>query len=277
MLLLRGDLRGDPTVRELIGRERDLVLSAYDHQEMPYGLLARELARPDAGPLFAATFSHDTVPPAETFAGVLPGLRAEPVEVPGAVTQHDLNVKVLSQGEAMTVHVAYAEGVFDPAVVRRLAEDYVACLDAATADPDRRITGLLPGSPPEIAAPAGPAPAADTAVLAWSTAPDDAGAGPATELESLVADLWADLLDTTVPGVHANLFELGGHSLTVATLAYRIEESFGLPVTIADLMEHPTVAGQARLIEEQLTARLAALTDDERERLFDETAAETHQ
>jgi hypothetical protein len=273
MLLLRGDLGGDPAVRDLIARERDLVLSAYDHQELPFGRLARDLGRPDAGPLFALTFSHDTVPPAEALTGLLPGLRAEPVVVPGAATQHDLNVKVISQGPAMSVHVAYAEESFDEATIRGLAEQYVACLDEATTDPDRPISTLVPSAGTPLAT---PIPAAGATVLAWSTGLGDAGGEPANELESLVADMWTGLLDLPVPGVHANLFELGGHSLTVATLAYRIEESFGLPVTIADLMEHPTVAGQALLIEDQLTRRLAALTDEERERLFDSAAPETH-
>jgi hypothetical protein len=342
LLVLRGDLSGDPSVRALVTRERDAVLAAYDHQQLPYAILARELGRPDGTPLFQVTLSYEPGT-GDLPEGLFDGLRSELFDVPGAVTQHDLNVKVQRTLDGLRMHWAYAQDVFDPATVAVLAEDYRRCLREACADPEQPMSALLaaPGIPAVGSAvdgqlPAGtvhdarddagvPVPvgavgklylpagvdvpwaqpdgpvgedgmwrstvavrrltgsrfavhgpaelAAEPLVLAWSGAAADEP--PADELQQLVADLWAEMLERPVRSVNASLFDLGGHSLTVAKLAYRVEESLGLTVAVADLFERPTVAQQAELIEQLLTARLAGLSADEAERLFADATTQT--
>ncbi len=42
-LALRTNLAGDPTVKELLARVRDMTLTAYEYREMPYEKLVEEL------------------------------------------------------------------------------------------------------------------------------------------------------------------------------------------------------------------------------------------
>ncbi|MFN2633273.1 MAG: condensation domain-containing protein, partial [Thermoanaerobaculia bacterium] len=78
---------------------------------------------------------------------------------------------------------------------------------------------------------------------------------PRSEVEALVASLWAEVLQVPRVGVHENFFELGGHSLLATRAISRIRDSFGVELPLRALFEAPTVAGLAERIE---SARRAA-------------------
>ncbi|MCZ7436791.1 amino acid adenylation domain-containing protein [Micromonospora sp. WMMC241] len=73
---------------------------------------------------------------------------------------------------------------------------------------------------------------------------------PRTEVEATLAKLWAETLRLDRVGVHDDFFDLGGHSLAIVRLAARACD-LGLPVGVADLVEHPTVGELAAAIAER--------------------------
>src|SRR5262249_7068831 len=94
LLVLRGDLSGDPTFRELLGRTQDRVHGAYAYRAFPYGRLVEELKPTwDVGrnPLFQVLFT----PAAVRDHGLrLPGATVTTVDVDPGLSTFDLSLYV---------------------------------------------------------------------------------------------------------------------------------------------------------------------------------------
>lgn len=74
-----------------------------------------------------------------------------------------------------------------------------------------------------------------------------------TPIEQRLAAVWARVLGHPVVGIHQDFFELGGHSLLALRLVAAIQLEFQHPVTLAQLLQHPTVAQLVRRLEASST------------------------
>jgi thioesterase domain-containing protein/acyl carrier protein len=71
---------------------------------------------------------------------------------------------------------------------------------------------------------------------------------PADSTEEELIAIWQAVLNTKPVRADDDFFELGGHSLLAARLMARIEDSLGVELALASLLEAPTVRGQAQLV-----------------------------
>ncbi|MBV9790978.1 MAG: amino acid adenylation domain-containing protein [Chloroflexi bacterium] len=141
LLVIRADLGGDPSVRELLGRVRAVTLAAYAHQDVPFELVVKAL-QPDRSqrtPLFQTLFSLQNMPGAEL---EVPGLSATETPLGTGVAKYDLILMLGPDGDQLQGVFEYNTALFEAATIRRLVAQFQRLLAAMIATPDAPISRL---------------------------------------------------------------------------------------------------------------------------------------
>ena len=141
-LVLRTDISGDPTFRELLGRVRRSALGGYAHQDLPFERLVEELnpeRQASRHPLFQVMFVLQNTPQSAPSAA---GLRFEPFPVEGVTAKFDLTLTAEDSGETIAASLEYSTDLFDAATAARMLGHLRNLFEGAAADPERRVSEL---------------------------------------------------------------------------------------------------------------------------------------
>lgn len=133
-IVLRADLSGNPSGRELLARVRETALKAYAHQEMPFDMLVEALAPRrdlDHSPLFQVLFVLHSI---HLRRGEMDAVIAEPQELPLSTSRFDLAVDVFDTPDGMRSYFEYNTDLFDAATIERMMAHYLRLLEGLTAD-----------------------------------------------------------------------------------------------------------------------------------------------
>jgi amino acid adenylation domain-containing protein len=142
-LVMRTDLSGNPTFRELLGRVRNVVLSAFEHQDLPFGKLVaelqpqRDLSHP---PVFQVMMVMQNAPTPNLR---LPGLVLTSVEIDSGVSKLDLTLEVKETEDGLTCRFEYNTDLFESATIERMAIGFRVVLEALVENPEQRIWGFF--------------------------------------------------------------------------------------------------------------------------------------
>jgi amino acid adenylation domain-containing protein/non-ribosomal peptide synthase protein (TIGR01720 family) len=140
-LVLRTDLSGNPSFRDLLTRVRAANLDAYANQDLPFERVVEALNPPRSAsrhPLFQVMVSHRESP-AEL---VLPGCDVAPVAVAGTAAKFDLSFVFGFTGGELDCEIVYSTDLFDRSTVEGFAARLERLLAALVAKPERRV-GLI--------------------------------------------------------------------------------------------------------------------------------------
>jgi amino acid adenylation domain-containing protein len=141
-LVLRADLSEKPTFKELLQRVRNVCLTAYAHQDLPFEKLVEEL-RPERdlsrNPLFQVMFVLQNTPrPFQQPSG----LSIERVDVLTATSPFDLSLYLRERDGKLIGFFEYNLDLFEPSTIARMIGHFETLLERIVADPGQPISTL---------------------------------------------------------------------------------------------------------------------------------------
>src|SRR6185503_13195307 len=144
-LVLRTDLSGNPTFRELLGRVKETALAAYAHQDLPFEKLVEEL-QPQRNlsysPLFQVMFSLQNAPNAAPEPPAETALTLQPVGAKNLTAKFDLTLTIQGSEQSLGGVIEYNSDLFDASTISRLASHFQTLVSGIAANADQRISDL---------------------------------------------------------------------------------------------------------------------------------------
>jgi amino acid adenylation domain-containing protein len=148
VVVVRGDLSGNPTFRELLARVKATAVAAFSHRDMPVERLMRELDAhrdPSRTPLFDTMFIVHRASTAERLLR-LPDIDAEYFDPGHRAVKVDLTIECVidpAHSDDLKVVAAYRTDLFEPATIARLVRRFGTLLQLAARSPDAPLSSLF--------------------------------------------------------------------------------------------------------------------------------------
>jgi amino acid adenylation domain-containing protein len=142
ILLMRTDVSGDPTFRELLKRTRETALGAYAHQDAPFELLVESL-QPERdlsyNPLSQVMLVLQSSPVDKLD---FPNISSSVMAIERGAAQFDLTLHLWDGAEGLSGFVEYSTDLFDAATVTRMIGHFQTLVESIAADPDQHLSSL---------------------------------------------------------------------------------------------------------------------------------------
>ncbi|MCV7258325.1 non-ribosomal peptide synthetase [Mycobacterium shimoidei] len=144
LLVLRNDLTGNPTLREVLARARDTALAAYAHQDLPFDRVVdavnptRSLSR---NPLFQVVVHvHEYLPAGRVIdSGPAGETRFTAVEPVFDMAHADLSINFFATDAGYTGSIVYRTELYRRATIERVVAWLGQVIEAFVTDVDQRL------------------------------------------------------------------------------------------------------------------------------------------
>ncbi|MBD2435870.1 condensation domain-containing protein [Nostoc sp. FACHB-110] len=142
-IVLRTNLSGNPSFRELLERVREVTLDAYAHQDLPFDKLVdvlnpvRHMAR---SPLFQVKLILENT---QTPALKLSNLTITPLTVEKKTTQLDLLWEITETPQGIVAALEYNTDLFYRTSIARMLKHFEMLLNQVAANPTARLSELI--------------------------------------------------------------------------------------------------------------------------------------
>ena len=135
-LVMRIDLSGAPSFRDLVGNVRQTALDAYQHQDLPFEKLVEDLnpeRHMSRHPLFQVMFALQNAP---RQALTLSGIEASRKLLPSSSTRFDLEMHLYAEGDGWGGFFVYSRDLFEEGTIEGMVRQYITLLEGMLAQPE---------------------------------------------------------------------------------------------------------------------------------------------
>jgi amino acid adenylation domain-containing protein len=140
-LAMPADVRGDPTFSELVARTAETMLSALEHQEVPFDKVLERLDRQRVtgfNPVYQVMLAFNDTPSTRGHAGIT----LEPLDLDPGYAKLDLTLNVAKVDDVLRCDLYYAVDLFDEQRMLRFAEHFRNLVAGHTSDPHRPVSAV---------------------------------------------------------------------------------------------------------------------------------------
>jgi len=141
-LVLRTDVSGNPTFRQLLKRVREVVSGAYAQRDLPFEILVKEL-QPERdmtrSPIFQVFFNMLSF---ERVQLGLYGLKVENLSFPELYSKFDLTVQVSEQEKQIQFELIYNTDLFEDSTIAFMLDHFRSLLENIAANPGQQISKM---------------------------------------------------------------------------------------------------------------------------------------
>jgi surfactin synthase thioesterase subunit len=141
-LILRPEVSGEMTFRELAVRLRDHLLNGFAHQEVPFEIILEELQGRRSGAHKPAIQTHFLYQKAFMEAATYGDLTIRPLRSVSPGSTFELTYGIVERPEGIRLQMEYHTALYKKSTIRRLLGHFQRLLEAAVEDPDTPVREL---------------------------------------------------------------------------------------------------------------------------------------
>lgn len=240
IVVIRTDLSGNPSFRELLGRVRRVALGAYKHQNLPLQKLA-DFSNLVRTPLTRGMFVLQNTP---SHALELPGINVSSLDVHNGTANFDLSLFMEEKAETLKGALEYKTDLFNATTITQMLKHFQTLLESIVANPEQHISSLpLFDKNSDLAD--------SLHTLKQTRQPEETFVAPRDEVELQLTKIWEKVLGIQPVSIRHNFFDLGGHSLLAVPLFTQIEKIIGKNLPLATLFQAPTIEQLADILRQK--------------------------
>jgi thioesterase domain-containing protein/acyl carrier protein len=247
LLVLRSDLSGNPSFRELLERVRQTTSAASAHQDLPIQQLVNVLDSKQIS-FSQVLFALQNTPQQSLELG---DLVIEPIEIDSGTADFDLFLSLVETSGTLVGTLKYNTDLFDGESIRQMLNHFQQVLETIVADPGQPLSNLLVLSTEKQQLLEDKRKNAEVVRTSQPLQSSGIVDSPNNALELQLVQIWEQVFNHSSIGIQDNFFELGGNSMLAARLLTCIKQTFGKDLPISTLLQAPTVRELAKILRQE--------------------------